>query len=138
MGIYALQKVFEEKTYENTRGGILECFASLFGTNVKLYIYPALRKDSDKLFTLKDFENELPGNLKNLFRYLMDNNKLEDINDANVKNLHIVSDNVLAMVRKGEPGWEKFVPHKVEEAIKEQGLFDYPLASESKAVPVDK
>lgn len=136
MGIYALQKVFEEKTYENTRGGILECFASLFGTNVKLYIYPALRKDSDKLFTLKDFENELPANLKNLFRYLMDNNKLEDINDANVKNLHIVSDNVLAMVRKGEPGWEKFVPHKVEEAIKEHGLFDYPLMQEPKAVPV--
>ena len=56
MGIYALQKVFEEKTYENIRGGILECFASLFGSNVKLYIYPALRKDNS-LFTLKDFES---------------------------------------------------------------------------------
>jgi hypothetical protein len=136
MGIYALQKVFEEKTYENTRGGILECFASLFGTNVKLYIYPALRKNSDQLFTLKDFEAELPQNLKHLFRYLMDNNKLEDINDANVRNLHIVSDNVLAMVKKGEAGWEKFVPHKVEEAIKEHGLFDYPLAAEKKEVSI--
>lgn len=126
MGIYALQKVFDEKTYENIRGGILECFASLFGTNVKLYIYPALRKDN-KLFTLKDFEQELPANLKNLFRYLMDNNKLEDIHDANVANLNIISDNVLAMIRKGEPGWEKYVPHKVEEAIKEHGLFDFPM-----------
>ena len=53
--------------------------------------------------------------------------KLEDINDANVKNLHVISDNVLAMIKKGEPGWEKFVPHKVEEAIKAEGLFDYPL-----------
>lgn len=126
MGIFALQKVFEEKTYANIRGGILECFASLFGTNVKLYIYPALRDDGS-LFTLKDFEQELPRNLKSLFRYLVDNNKLEDISDANVKNLHIVSDNVLAMIRKGEHGWEKFVPHKVEEAIKERGLFDWPL-----------
>ena len=132
MGIFALQKVFDEKTYENTRGGILECFASLFGTNVKLYIYPAWRKDSDELFTLKDFEASLPENLKNLFRYLMDNNKLEDINDANVNNLHIISDNVLAMIKKGETGWEKFVPHKVEEAIKEYGLFDYPFTSEKK------
>src|SRR5687767_11146053 len=132
MGIYALQKVFEEKTYENTRGGILECFASLFGTNVKLYIYPAWRKESVELFTLKDFEASLPDNLKNLFRYLMDNNKLEDINDANVSNLHIISDNVLAMIRKGDPGWEKFVPHKVEDAIKEHGLFDYPFTSEKK------
>jgi hypothetical protein len=127
MGIYALQKVFEEKTYENIRGGIMECFASLFGTNVKLYIYPALRAGVGNLFTLKDFEKELPDNLKNLFRYLMDNNKMEDVDDANTNNLHIVSDNVLAMIKKGEAGWEKFVPHKVEEAIKEQGLFDYHL-----------
>lgn len=125
MGINALQKVFDEKTYENTRGGILECFASLFGTNVKLYIYPALKRDSQNLFTLNDFETDLPHNLKNLFRYLMDNNKLEDIKDANTKNLHIISDHVLAMIRNSESGWEKYVPHKVAEAIKERGLFDY-------------
>jgi hypothetical protein len=136
MGIYALRKVFEEKTYENLRGGILESFSSLFGNNVKLYIYPAWRKDSHDLFTLKDFEAELPDNLKNLFRYLMDNNKMEDIKDANVNNLHIISDNVLAMIKKGETGWEKFVPHKVEEAIKEHGLFDYPYQNEKARVAV--
>jgi hypothetical protein len=127
MGIHALNKVFEEKTYENIRGGILECFASLFGHNVKLYIYPALRKDTGDLYSLKDFEPGLPSNLKSLFRYLMENNKLEDINDANAKNLHIISDNVLAMIKKGETGWEQYVPHKVEEAIKKFGLFDYPF-----------
>lgn len=132
MGIFALQKVFEESTYAKLRGGILECFASLFGSNVKLYIYPASRNQPAELFRLKDFEGELPDNLKSLFRYLMENNKLEDINDANVRNLHIISDNVLAMIRKGEEGWEKFVPHKVEDAIKEQGLFDYPINGEVK------
>jgi hypothetical protein len=137
MGIYALQKVFEEKTYENIRGGILESFASLFGNNVRLYIYPALKSmDSSELFTLKDFETQLPQKVKNLFRYLMDNNKLEDIQDANVSNLHIISDHVLAMIKKGEPGWEKFVPHKVEEAIKEHGLFDYPSQREARKAEV--
>lgn len=135
LGIYALQKIFEEKTYENIRGGILECFASLFGSNVKLYIYPALRSDNS-LFTLKDFESTLPGNLKSLFRFVMDNNKMEDIHDANTHNLNIISDNVLAMIRKGEPGWEKFVPHKVAEAIKEQGLFDYPISNEKSTLPI--
>ena len=43
------------------RGGILECFASLFGTNVKLYIYPAWKKDTNELFTLKHFEDESSG-----------------------------------------------------------------------------
>ncbi len=132
MGIFALQKVFEENTYTKLRGGILECFASLFGSNVKLYIYPASRNQPAELFTLKDFESELPENLKSLFRYLMENNKLEDINDANVRNLHIISDNVLAMIKKGEAGWEKYVPHKVEDAIKEHGLFDYPIIGEVK------
>jgi len=135
MGIFALQKVFEEKTYENLRGGILECFASLFGTNVKLYIYPAWQ--NNELFTLKTFEQTLPPNLKSLFRFLMDNNKLEEIQEANVKNLHIISDNVLAMIKKGEPGWEKFVPHKVEEAIKNFGLFDYPKQQEANQVSVE-
>jgi len=130
LGIYALQKIFEEKTYENLRGGILESFSSLFGTNVKLYIYPALRSlDGQELFTLSDFEKELPEKLKPLFRYLMENNKLEDVRKANVSNLHIISDNVLAMIKRGESGWEKFVPSKVEEAIKEHGLFDYPLTN---------
>jgi hypothetical protein len=132
MGIFALQKVFDEKTYTKLRGGILECFASLFGSNTKIYVYPASRNEPDALFTLKDFEAELPVNLKSLFRYLLENNKLEDVNDANVRNLHIISDNVLAMIKKGESGWEKFVPHKVEEAIKEQGLFDYPVNGEAK------
>ncbi|HRG10916.1 MAG TPA: TonB-dependent receptor, partial [Cyclobacteriaceae bacterium] len=126
LGIYALQKIFEEKTYGNLRGGILESFAPLFGTNVKLYIYPSLRPGSTQLFTLADFEKELPENLRALFRYLMDNNKLEDIRNANVSNLHIISDNVLAMIRKGETGWEQFVPAKVSDAIKSNGLFDFP------------
>lgn len=128
LGIYALQKIFEEKTYGNLRGGILESFSSLFGTNVKLYIYPSLRSNNtNELFTLADFEKELPDKLKSLFRYLMENNKMEDIRNANVSNLHIISDNVLAMIKRGEAGWEKFVPSKVEEAIKEHGLFDYPI-----------
>lgn len=127
LGINALQKIFEEKTYENLRGGIMESFASLFGSNVKLYIYPALKKDGRSLMQLKDFEAELPPNMKSLFRYLMENNKLEDVEDPNVDNLHIISDNVLAMIKKGEAGWEELVPHKVESAIKEKGLFDYPL-----------
>ncbi len=126
MGIYALQRVFEEKTYENIRGGILECFASLFGTNVKLLIYPSLKEGAkDELFTLKDFEETLPANLRSLFRYLLDNNKLEDVQNADADNLHIISDNVLEMIQNNEAGWEKFVPRRAEEVIKAHGLFGY-------------
>lgn len=126
MGIFNLAKVFEEKYYEHLRGGILECFSSLFGMNVKIYVYPSLKPESNKVYTLKDFESELSANLVNLFRFLVDNNKLEDIRNANIANLNIISDNILAMIKKGESGWEKYVPSKVVAAIKENCLFDYP------------
>lgn len=140
VGILALQKIFEEKTYENTRGGILECFSYLFGSNIKLYIYPAQRADTGKLYTLNNFEESLPEHLRSLFRYLMDNDKMEAIEDANLNNLHIISDQVYDMIRKGAEGWEKMVPFRVQEIIKEYGLFDYPFNTgntQTKPVPVE-
>ncbi len=134
VGIYSLKKIFDERTYANLNGGILECFASLFGTNVKLYIYPAIIPGSQKVYTLADFEADLPAHLRNLFRFLMDNNKLEDIRDADLRNLNIISDNVLAMIKNNEGGWEQYVPQKVGQAIKENRLFGYqgtPLAPAS-------
>lgn len=125
MGIYALEKVFEEKTYEGLRGGILECFASLFGTNVKLYVYPAWKTGTRELFTLKDFAPALTPPLRHLFRFLMDHDKLADVVGANVGHLHIVSDDVLAMIRKGDSRWEDCVPEKVKEAVKQYELFGY-------------
>jgi len=92
--------------------------------------------DALRDFGFRDIWSTAANSTEDLFRYLMDNNKLEDIEDANVANLHIISDNVLAMIRKGEAGWEKFVPHKVEEAIKEHGLFDYPYQNEKQKVEV--
>jgi hypothetical protein len=83
-----------------------------------------------------DFEADLPVHLRNLFRFLMDNNKLEDIRDANLSHLNIISDHVLAMIKKGELGWEQYVPQKVGQAIKDRRLFGYsshplPAASAS-------
>jgi hypothetical protein len=36
------------------------------------------------------------------------------------------------MIKKGEHGWEKFVPFKVQEAIKHHNLFDYPYKEKQK------
>lgn len=123
LGIYNLQSVFEEKYYDNLKGGILEAFGILFGRNVKFYVYPTLRKDTDEIFGLADFE--LPKHQRSLLQYLIDNNKLEGVENVSKENLHIISDHVLKMIHDGEGNWEKFVPHKVASEIKEKGLFDY-------------
>ena len=127
LGIYNLQRVFEEKYYTNLRGGILEAFGILFGNNVKIYVYPSKKVDSQEngeLYTLDNFD--LPVTQRSLFKYLMDNDKLENIKGANTKLLHIISDEVLAMIQRGEEGWEKYVPYKVSDAIKKKCLFDFP------------
>ena len=126
LGIYNLKRVMDEKYYEHLNGGILEAFGTLFGNNVKFYVYPSKREGSDEVYSLEDLGDELPPNLIYLFQYLVANDKLEKIKGANVDLLHIVSDNVLAKIKTGQPGWEADVPRKVAEAIKEHQLFDYP------------
>ncbi len=124
LGIHNLQRVFDEKYYTDLRGGVLEAFGTLFGHNVKLYVYPSQRDGSDELYTLDNFE--LPPNQQSLFKFLLDNDKLVNIRNVNKEHLHIISDDVLHMIQSGEPGWEAMVPRKVAAAIKKKSLFNYP------------
>ena len=122
LGIYSLKRIFDEKYYTALNGGIMEAFGHLFGGNVKLYVYPSIKIDDTDIITLD--EMEIPDNMKYMLKYLKDNNKLEKIENANVSNLHIISDTVLRLIKNGEQGWEKLVPKKVALAIKENHLFD--------------
>lgn len=124
LGIYNLTRVLDEKYYTNIRGGLLEAYGLLFGGNIKLYVYPSKRAGEDKFYTLDDLK--LPEKVAPLLKYAKLNDKLIKIDDANVENLNIISDDVLEMIRSGKEGWEKYVPKKVASAIKENCLFDYP------------
>ncbi|UTW60969.1 TonB-dependent receptor [bacterium SCSIO 12741] len=123
LGISNLQTIFDEKYYENLPGGIFEAFGTGFGTNVKMYVYPARLANSEELTTSVNMD--LIPRLQGLLNYLRDNNKLSDIENVNTDILHIVSDRVLEMIRNGESGWEELVPEKVADSIKTQELFDY-------------
>lgn len=121
LGISNLLTVFDESYYNNLAGGLFEAFGKGFGTNMKLYVYPANIKG-----TLTSSESmDISEGLKGIMTYLRDNNKLQDIKNANIDLLNIFSDRVLEMIRKGEEGWEELVPEKVAEAIKRLELFDY-------------
>lgn len=124
LGLNNLSQIFDESYYKNLKGGILESFARMFGSNVKLFVYPALNGESGKLRTIDDFE--LDSHLKDLFDYFVQNGKIFGIPDAKTENLHIISDQVLESIEKGETSWEKMVPNRVADAIKEHHLFNYP------------
>lgn len=123
VGIPSLQNIFDEKHYTFLPGGILESFATLFSRNVKLYVYPTLHDD----LTVHNCENfVLPEHLQPLYQYLKANDKIEDIRDYNLEYMKYTTDQVLAMVKEGAPGWEALVPESVAEMIKDKCLFGYP------------
>jgi hypothetical protein len=122
LGYPNLEYIFSEEHYQDLPGGILESFATLFSRKVKLFIYPTLR-DGAILNCLKFFP---PPHLIDLFRYLIANNKIEDIRHYNEKNLHVETDNVLTLIKQGAEGWEEFVPPEVAAIIKDRCLFGYP------------
>lgn len=122
VGIPSLKNIFDETHYTFLPGGILESFATLFSRNVKLFVYPTLRADG----SVHNCENfELPITLAPLFHYLKLNDKIEDIRNFNIEFMKYTTDEVLGMVQKGAPGWERLVPESVAEMIKQKSLFGY-------------
>ncbi len=121
LGYPNLEYIFSEEHYKGLAGGILESFATLFSRKVKLFVYPTLR-DGVVLNCLKFHP---PAHLIDLYRYLITNNKIEDISHYNEKNLNIQTDKVLELIKQGAPGWEEYVPAEVAAMIKDRCLFGY-------------
>ena len=122
LGYPNLEYIFSEEHYGDLPGGILESFATLFSRKVKLFIYPTLR--SGVIMNCLRFYP--PPHLVDLYRYLIANNKIEDISNYNENNLNVQTDIVLQLIKQGVTGWEQYVPAEVASIIKERCLFGYP------------
>ena len=68
----------------------------------------------------------IPEGIRFLYKHLLENHQLEDIQGFNEEKLHIFSKDVLRLLRSDEPGWDKMVPPKVANLIKEKCLFNFP------------
>jgi len=124
VGINNLARIFDEKYYQNLSGGLLESFSRLFSSQVKLFVYPSQDRETNEILTCDSFNP--PPHLKYLFKHFMENNQIQDLKDAKIEPLHIISDDVLKMIQNAEPGWEEMVPNKVADAIKDHHYFSYP------------
>jgi len=136
LGYPNLEYIFSEEHYKDLPGGILESFATLFSRKVKLFIYPTLRDG----VILNCLRFHPPAHLIDLYRYLIANNKIEDIRHYNESNLHVQTDKVLQLIKQGADGWEQFVPAEVATMIKERCLFGYACEvdfEKEKTTPTD-
>jgi hypothetical protein len=122
-GIPTLEKILDKKYYTHLHGGILEAFAHLFPSNMKLYIYPTLSKKTGRLITSSSVQMDKDVQL--LFEYLRINRLILDIPGTTRHDLYIKSREVLQMLQQGTRDWEKYVPAIVAKTIKEKKLFGY-------------
>jgi hypothetical protein len=127
LGYPNLEYIFSEEHYHDLPGGILESFATLFSRKVKLFIYPTLR-DGVIWNCLRFYP---PPHLIDLYRYLIANNKIEDIRHYNENNLHVQTDKVLQLIKQGVDGWEEYVPAEVATMIKDRHLFGFSNETET-------
>jgi len=124
IGVRQLLDLINEKYYQNMDGRLLAAFGELFTRNVKMYVYPTMQEGSEELMTCTNFP--IPEELKFLLQHLIDNKQIADIKNFNPDILHIFSKQVLTMLQADESGWEKMVPAKVANLIKEKCLFGFP------------
>ncbi len=123
MGVPSLMEIFDEKYYLNLEGGILEALGRMFKSGLKLYVYPMIDEATGGLITATKLE--VAPNLQSLFRYLIDNQFIREITDYNAEFLRIHPPDALQKIQSGDPAWERMVPPRVVELIKERSFFGY-------------
>ncbi|MDZ7740415.1 MAG: TonB-dependent receptor [Bacteroidota bacterium] len=123
IGIPTFLNVLDQRYYTQLKGGILEAFGKLFTNNMKLYVYPTKDHESGELITSHNIP--LDDELEHLYKYLIQNRKIIDLEGVNTDKLHIKSKEVLSIIKNNEKGWEKLVPVYIEEFIKTNKLFGF-------------
>ena len=90
---------------------------------VRLYVYPGLDPKNGQRIDLASFD--VPGSVSKLLDYLVDQDFVRPLDGVPDSELRIRSDDILAMLRSGDHGWESHVEPEVGAAIKSGGLFGY-------------
>ena len=123
MGAPGLPELFNESYYQNLPGGTLEAFGRLFKNDVRIYVYPMRDRDSGILVTADSYRPE--GQLGLLYQFLLGRGAIVPLRQYREDVLHILSQEVIDLIRIGDPSWEDMVPEPVAGAIRRRGLFGY-------------
>jgi hypothetical protein len=127
MGVPSLLEIFDEKYYLSLEGGILEALGRMFKSGLKLYVYPMIDEATGSLVTAKKLD--VAPNLRSLYRYLVENEFIQEITDYNPDYLRIHPPETLAKLQNGDAAWESTVPPEVSRIIKERRFFGYQPAA---------
>jgi len=121
LGMINVREIFDEDRYAGVEGGILEGFGKLFPDNTRLYVYPERAEDG----SMSDLSRlELTARLQHLFKHLIENGFIRDIEPSDNELLSIYSRDVLKAIAQGNQ-WQDAVPEIVASEIVENQLLGY-------------
>ena len=123
MGAQSLRDLFTEQYYTGLEGGILEAFGRLFTRDLRLYVYPLLEQSTGQLTTAENIE--MPEELRNLYRHLMERGRIRTLTNYDQSVLHIFSRDVLRRIKDQDNSWEEMVPPEIAEVIKKRRFFGW-------------
>ncbi len=135
LGVNSVLDIFNDKYYRHLNGGILEAFGILFTRDLKMYLYPSQNEQGENVYNSGNLD--VHPRLKPLYDYLVQNNRMVDIDNFNSKYLNIFSREVLRMIREGDPEWKEMVPEKAKSIIEDKMLFGYDDSMEEIRVKAD-
>jgi hypothetical protein len=123
MGVPSLIEILNEKYYTNLEGGILEALGRMFKGGLKLYVYPMIDEGTGRVISATKVK--VASNLRSLFRYLIDNQYIQEITEYHLNYLRIHPSDVLAKLQSGDSSWERMIPPEVVHMIKKREFFGY-------------
>ena len=123
MGVASLRDLFKEQYYTELEGGILEAFGKLFTKDLRIYVYPLRDQATGLLNTVENVE--MPGDLRSLYRHLVERSRIKQLDNFDASVLHIFSRDVLKRIKDDNASWESMVPPEIAEVIKRRRFFGY-------------
>jgi hypothetical protein len=130
LGVHELLEIMNDKFHNNRDGRLLVSFGELFSRNIRVYAYPALEKEGDKLIFVDNLP--VPDGIKFLYQHLIENRQIVEVEGYNKNLLHIIPGNIFkAIGKEGETWWEDCLPSELVYKIKEKRAFGYSSTEEN-------
>jgi len=123
VGLPAFDKILDSDNYTDLRGGLLESMGALFQEHVKIYLYPYIDARSGEVVYPDD--DHFSKENKLLWQYLNAIKKILVLKSISPKNLEIRSEHISELIENGDDSFANYVPDKVFQHIKNNGLFGY-------------
>jgi hypothetical protein len=94
---------------------------------MRLYVCPKIDDQSKELVTVQNIR--VSNHLRHLYRHLMENGYLRELDSIERDYLLIHSKQVLQKIRSGDSSWMEMVPDEVARIINARGLFQTPAST---------